>query len=127
METRVMPFAVTETSAWIGVGGGLVGIVVGWFLKLLSDSWSHRRTFDQRLRLEKEYQLYAELWEKMFDVRRTIGTAISPFTDSEDAPSDDAILKAFNGYQSVVRRGEPFFSASVYGPSRKASLLSRQM
>lgn len=106
---------------------GLVGVFVGWGLKTCSEFWSQRRLFDQRLRLEKEYQLYIELWDRFFELRRTLGTAISPCTHTEDMPDDEHIRSHFNDYQSVVSRGEPFYSRAIYRLVREVLLPSRKI
>jgi hypothetical protein len=103
------------------------GIIVGWALKSCSDYWLHRKAFDQRLRLEKEYQLYLDLWDKLFDFRRTIGTAMNWGTHPEDMPSDDELRRVFNDLQAAVRRGEPFYSAAIATSAGKTTLPARQL
>lgn len=105
-------------------------LVIGWFLKVLSDSMSQKVLFDRRLRLEKEYVLYIDLWDKLFDLRRAIEVFIDHFGNKFDEQhKDDAkkLRSIFNAYQSAVRKGEPFMTPSVYDPAREIVDLARQI
>ncbi len=47
----------------------LFGAFLGWFGKVIQDRISAKRLFDHRIRLEKEYSLYSDLWDKLFELR----------------------------------------------------------
>jgi hypothetical protein len=103
------------------------GIFLGWLLTVLSGRWSERRLFDHRVRLEKEYALYSDLWDKLFELRRTIGTVLAQHTTPDELPRDDEVTGWFNAFQAVVRKGEPFMSMSVYTPARDIAALAREI
>ena len=49
---------VTESLYVLGgtILGTILTLIVSWFFKLLQDRWSHKRLYDHRFRLEKEYE-----------------------------------------------------------------------
>lgn len=99
--------------------GAVLGTVVGAVLTRKSTARLDR----QRRRLEKEYEIYGKLWETLFELRRTIGSIGS----LEGAIPMQEIAAAFNGYQAVVRRNEPFICPSVYEPARETLRLARSI
>ena len=105
----------------------IVSLVLGWFLKVLADHMSQRKLFDHRLRLEKEYGLYADLWEKLFELRRSVGQLILPLESTGDVDHGAQVKDHFDAYQSAVRKGEPFMSASVFSPAREVVTLTRKI
>jgi len=105
----------------------IASLVLGWFLKVLSDRWSERTTFDHRIRLEKEYGLYCDLWEKLFELRRAVGQVVDALSSTGVVRHDKDFVDLFNAYQSVVSKGEPFMSTSVFGPARKILTLAREI
>lgn len=90
---------------------------------------SQRREFDHRVRLEHEYQLYRDLWEKLFEARRRVAESGTPtLSDSSNVEYDEKqILAAFNEFQSAVRKGEPFMRQSVFDNSRRIAELMRSI
>jgi hypothetical protein len=103
------------------------GIFLGWLLTVLSGRWSERRLFDHRVRLEKEYSLYGDLWDKLFELRRAVGSVIDPITTPDTLPRDEEVTGWFNAFQAVVRKGEPFMSMSVYTPAREIAALAQEI
>lgn len=104
------------------------GIIVGWALHELSNRWSARRLFDHRVRLEKEYSLYVDLWEKLFELRRNLGAVFETVSTAGGLPpSDDSITECFNACQAIVRKGEPFMSSLVFVPAREIVTLAREI
>jgi hypothetical protein len=88
-------------------------------MKFLADRWLQRSQFHHRVRLEKEYALYAEIWESLFILRRDLGSLVKPDQiPPEELPTFDEVIAGFNTYQSIVRRGEPFMHPSVAKPAR---------
>ena len=106
----------------------VASLVIGAILTALTTRMSQRTMFDHRLRLEKEYELYTELWDKLFETRRAIGQLALPLSGTASVSySDDQILEAFNAFQRVVRKGEPFMCSSVYDPANKIATLARSI
>ncbi len=103
----------------------ILTLVIGWFLKVLWDRRSQRTLFDHRLRLEKEYGLYSDLWEKLFKVRRALGQVVEQLGSTSNVRHDQQVLDLFNDYQLAVRKGEPFMSPSVFMPAREIATLAR--
>jgi hypothetical protein len=93
-------------------------------LKGVSDRKTQQTQFDHRLRLEKEYEIYGKLWDTLFEMRRSIATLVVP--TSSPAPIQE-VSDAFNVCQAVVRRNEPFITASVFEPARKILKLGRMI
>lgn len=102
-------------------------LVLGWLLKVLSDRWSERMSFDHQLRLEKEYALYSDLWDRLFELRRAVGDLVGLLIGTNAVRHGKDALERFNAYQAVVRKGEPFMSPSVYAPAREIVKLARQI
>lgn len=102
-------------------------LVIGWFLKALSDRRSHKTLFDHRLSLEKEYGLYSDLWDKLFELRRAVGQLVEPLGSTSDVRHDEQVHDRFNAYQAAVRKGEPFMSTSVFGPAREIARVARKI
>ncbi len=105
----------------------VVGGVIGWFAKAISDYMSEKRLYDNRIRLEKEYGLYSDLWDKLFELRRAIGQAIEPISGGNVVRHDKCALDLFNAFHLAVWRGEPFMSASVFEPARKIVTTARRI
>ena len=103
----------------------ICSLVIGWFLKVLSDSKSQMMLFDHRLRLEKEYGLYSDLWDKLFELRRAVGDLIASLRTTNTVRHSEQLPELFNAYQQVVHKGEPFMSPSIYGPAREVVTLVR--
>jgi len=130
--TMLMCFA-TETAtsdpfplllnAAIAIGS----LVIGWFLKVLSDRMSEKALYDHRIRLEKEYGLYSDLWDKLFELRRAVGQLVEPLSSTSEVRHDEQTLELFNAYQAAVRKGEPFMSTSVFGPAKEIATLARKI
>lgn len=106
---------------------GFLGFLGGILAKGLLDSVSHRRLFDHRLRIEKEYELYGKLWDKLFELRRVVGQFVSPLGNSDDEKNRDELIDLFNAYQTCLRKGEPFMTLKVYQPARKITMLVRNI
>lgn len=102
-------------------------LVLGWFLKVLADRMSQKRLFDHRLRLEKEYGLYADLWDKLFELRRAVGQLVSPVESDGNVDHSAQVWEHFNSYQEAVRKSEPFMSESVLRPAREVVTLGWQI
>ena len=101
------------TDAIHSVGLIIIGAVVGWFLKVVADRMSHKRLFDHRLRLEKEYGLYSELWGVLFELRGTVGGHLAQIKTSYVSHNNQA-LKLFDTFHEAIQKGMPFMSVSVY-------------
>ena len=117
----------TETAAWelSPLLPTIFGGVIGWFLKVLADRMSEKRLFDHRIRLEKEYGLYSDLWDKLFELRRAVGQLVEPLSSTSEVRHDERTLELFNAYQATVRKGEPFMSASIFVHARKIATIAR--
>lgn len=95
-----------------------LGGLLGWLGRFYADRLQRREQFDHQLRLEKEYQIYSGLWESLFEFRRAAHGMVDPLQDgTEDDPRQE-FVSAFNSFQSVVRRNEPFIVPEVFEPSR---------
>ena len=105
----------------------LTGAVSGWFGKYIQDRISAKRLFDHRIRLEKEYALYSELWDKLFELRRAVNQLVETLGSTNVVRHDKQIIDLFNAYQGIVSRGEPFMSASVFTPARRILSIARQI
>lgn len=102
-----------------------IGTFFGWCLAVARDRLTHKRLFDHRLRLEKEYELYCALWAAMHKLRRDVGALVMPLSTNQ--PDLDAAISSFNKYQDVVRTGEPFFPSRILKPARTACTLARDI
>jgi len=102
-------------------------LVTGWFLKLFSDRVSRKTLYDHRLRLEKEYGLYSDLWDKLFELRRAVGQLVESSGSTRYVGHDEQVLDLFNAYQATVRKGEPFMNTSVFGPARQVVTLADEI
>lgn len=100
-------------------GWTFIGFVIGWLVKLLSEYISDKRLFDHRIRLEKEYGLYSNLWDKLFELRRAVGLLVGLLGGTNVVSHDEDVIPAFNACQAAVRKGEPFMDTSVFGPALK--------
>ncbi len=109
------------------LGTALVLLFLGWLLRGLADRRSQVVLFDHRLRLEKEYALYSDLWEKLFELRRAVGQLVSPIGDTASVRHDENLLELFNAYQSTVRKGEPFMTTAVNKPAREIATYVRSI
>ena len=100
--------------------GALFTLVVTLIVQRVSQA----RLFDHRLRLEKEYQIYCDLWDSLFEFRRSAGNLADASDEGKALADFEATL---NRYQSVVRRNEPFVHQSIYEPARELVTLGRRM
>jgi hypothetical protein len=116
----------TADAIWSDVFKFVCGIMLGWLLKVLADRWSLNRQFDHRLKLEKEYKIYLGLWQKLFELRRTVGNLIEGGPPGFEEQAEE-VRQAFNVYQAVIRKHEPFMSESVYEPARGITRLVREI
>lgn len=106
----------------------LTSVLTAFFAAAFSASFSaistfvsQRRAFEHRVRLEHEYQIYRDLWEKLFEARRRVGQAGTPtLSDSSNVEYDEEeVVKSFNEFRTAVRKGEPFMLQSVFDHSQK--------
>jgi len=96
----------------------LLGGLVGWFGRYWAGRVERREMFDHRLRLEKEYQIYTELWEKLFEFRRAAHGFVDPLQQGIEGDRHQSFVDAFNAFQAEVRRNEPFIVQQVFEPAR---------
>ena len=123
-----METATSDVSSWrLNAAIAIVLLVIGWFLKVLSDRRSQKKLFDHRLRLEKEYGLYSDLWDKLFELRRAVGQLFEPLVGTSAVRHDEQVHDRFNAYQAAVRKGEPFMSTSIFRPAREIAKLARKI
>jgi hypothetical protein len=106
---------------------GLIGSVLGWFGKMITDYLSEKRLFDNRIRLEKEYELYIDLWDKLFELRRAIGQLVNPLSSTSTVCHAKDFFNLFNAYQAAVRKGEPFVYTSIFVPAREIVQFARNI
>jgi hypothetical protein len=114
-----------DTMAWSAVsaiGGAALVFVVQW----LNNRASQTRSFDQRLRLEKEYQVYTGLFERLFQLRGVLGNLLSDEFTEPHSPHEN-VLEAFNGYRAAVRHGEPFIHTAVLTPAREIDAIAGEI
>ena len=111
----------------IAIVAFLSGSFLGWFGKVLQDHISEKRLFDHRIRLEKEYALYSDLWDKLSELRRAVCQLVDPLSSTGVVRHDEHVLELFNAYQAAVRKGEPFMSTSVFDPARKIATIARKI
>jgi hypothetical protein len=105
----------------------LLALIVGWLLKTLSDRRSQKREFDHRLRLEKEYGLCSDLWEKLFELRRSVGQLVESLSNTSAVRHDEKVPELFSACQATVRKSEPFLPHEVYDPARQIATLAREI
>lgn len=105
----------------------VASLVLGWLLKVFSDRMSQRTTFDHRIRLEKEYGLYCDLWDKLFELRRATGQLVEPLGSANTVRHDKDFFDLFNAYQGAVHKSEPFISTAVFDPASKIATLARRI
>lgn len=105
----------------------ILSLILGWCLKVLSDRMSERTTFDHRVRLEKEYGLYCDLWEKLFELRRAVGQLVNPLSSTSAVPHDKDFVGLFNAYQAAVYKGEPFMSKAIFDPAGEIVTITRKI
>jgi len=96
----------------------LLGALVGWLARVWADRVQRRELFDHKLRLEKEYQIYADLWEKLFEFRRCAHGFVDPLQQGARADPWEPFVESFNAFQGVVSRNEPFIAPKVWEPAR---------
>jgi len=109
------------------LAGTVIGTVLGYALKTLEGRAARRQLFDHQLRLEKEYQIYAELWDRLLVLVRDTGVIVQTVGDASDAGTLEAFINEFDAYQTSVRRNEPFIHESIYGPAKRILTLGRQI
>jgi hypothetical protein len=103
------------------------GTVLGWFLKLIADQFSASRHYDHRFRLEKEYERYCDLWDDLFELRRSVVQLVDSLGDTSDQPHSDQAIPLFNEFQQSVHKGGPFMSESVNVPARNMATTVRKL
>lgn len=74
--------------------------------------------FDHKLRIEKEHQIYADLWGKLFEFRRVAHGLVDNHQNEPQENPHQRFVKALNAYQAAVRRNEPFIFPAVYESAR---------
>ncbi len=102
-------------------------VIIGAFLGMVATWLSQKRLLVYRLRVEKEYQLYTDLWDKLFELRRAVHSLVEPLCSTATVDHGKDALAAFNAYQTAVHKGEPFMCAKVYGPAREITTLGRNV
>jgi hypothetical protein len=107
------------------LGGTILGLILAGVFKLFHDRTSQKRLYDHRLRLEKEYERYCDLWDKLFELRRCVGQMTDSLSTNNVEWQGAFISQLFNQFQDAVRKGEPFMSQSVYEPCRDIVRLAR--
>ncbi len=95
----------------------LIGGFLGWVGRYWADRLQRQGLFDHRLRIEKEYQIYAELWEKLFAFRIAAHGLVDPLQEGVQEDPLQKYFNAFNAFQAVVCRNEPFIFAQVFEPA----------
>jgi hypothetical protein len=87
----------------------IVGAVLGSLLTFLFEIWKRRAQFDDRLRLEKEYALYAAIWEHLFDLRAALQIV------SEDAQKAVRIhfSEVRKKFQAATEKAGPFTTTTI--------------
>ncbi len=101
------------------IGILLLGWLLGVFGRLWTERIQQRASFDHRLRLEKEYQTYAELWDRLFEFKRSMHEAFDSVGGGNVETSWPQLADTFNSFQAVVRRNEPFIVPRVFGPANE--------
>ena len=96
----------------------LLGAMVGWLARVWADRIQGRELFDHKLRLEKEYQIYTDLWDKLFEFRRNAHAIVDPLQEGIPGDPWEAFVESFNVFQGVVTRNEPFIAPKVWEPAR---------
>lgn len=76
---------------------------------------------------EADLRLDHDLWDKLVALRRAAGQIVEPLSNTAVVRHDKDFIDLFNAYQSVVIKGEPFLSASVFGPARRIVTLAREI
>ena len=104
----------------IAVGAWMIGVLS----KMFFDRRSANTQFDHRLRLEKEYALYSELWERLCDVRRDLTAYIDPLDSPFSKPKLEEVAQRFKAYEELVRRGEPFMDFMVFEDAKSVRELA---
>ncbi len=105
----------------------IVSLLIGWILKEISDRMSEKRLFDHRIRLEKEYGLYSDLWDKLFELRRAVGQLVNSLSSTNTVCHAKDFFNLFNAYQAAVRKGEPFMDTSIFDPANKIATIARRI
>jgi len=124
-----MPFdiEIASTNTLVNTLYSLSLIAFGWVLKTITDRASEKQRLEHRLRVEKEYEIYSNLWDKLFEVRRAVGALTNPIDNPGDAQYRNNVRSIIDAYQSIVRKGEPFMKLSVYEPAREIVRLARRI
>ncbi len=114
----------------------LLGALLGWLGRVWADRIQGRELFDHKLRLEKEYQIYTDLWDKLFEFRRSASRIVDTVqivdASQEGIQADpyQIFVESFNALQAVVRRNEPFIAPKVWEPAKaivsQGRVISRQ-
>jgi hypothetical protein len=105
----------------------VLGGLIGWLGRFWADRMQRRELFDHRLRLEKEYQIYAELWDRLFEFKRSMHDAFDSVKGGNVETSWPQLADTFNAFQAVVRRNEPFMAPRVFGPANEIVTLGHRI
>ncbi|MDZ7618135.1 MAG: hypothetical protein U1E05_14110 [Patescibacteria group bacterium] len=97
----------------------VLGGLIGWLGRFWADRMQRRELFDHQLRLEKEYQIYAELWDRLFEFKRTMHDAFDSVGGGNVENPWQQFADTFNSFQAVVRRNEPFMAPRVFAPANE--------
>ncbi len=96
----------------------LLGTLFGWLLNFWADRRQRLELFDHRLRIEKEYQIYVDLWDKLFDFKIAAHDLVETLQIGAPEDPQGDYIKTFNAFNRAVCRHEPFIHPNVYEPSR---------
>jgi hypothetical protein len=127
MQLLLAAEAAAPSPVFVNVLAPICVVIIVWLLGRISERMSQKRLFDHRLRLEKEYGLYSDLWEKLFDLQESVGKLVQPFGATPYSPDDEHVLEAFSAYQTAIRKGEPFMRSEVYGPAWQIMMLAQEI
>jgi hypothetical protein len=122
---RAFLIAAVDAELIVTFTTGLIGSIIGASIPVFASWRTQKREFDHRVRMEKEYQLYNDLWGNLFELRRAVGQLIETLGTTAAVDHGALVIKHFNTYQTTVRKGEPFLHESVYAPARNIAGLAR--
>lgn len=93
----------------------LLGGLLTWAGQLITQRVSRTDEFDKRMRLDKEYALYGDVWEKLFNLRRAMGEYADLSFQNSDSTGNahtkfaDVLVE----YEDSITHNEPFIHSSV--------------